>query len=533
MKRFPKWAEILLLVVLLVPSAIFAWENLDMPQFGFQHDDTIYYVCAKAWATGQGHRIISLPDQPWQTKYPPVFPLLLSLVWRIAPEFPANLKIATVLCWLMTPPLLWLIRILYRRYDFPAWWAWVMVAVLAVNPYLQIFSTSLLSETLFTLFVLSVFVIAPRSAILAGLLGGIAYLTRTAALPLVIAVPAVYAMRREWRKAVFFVLAMSPFLVGWGIWTKSHMAHSSDAYLLYYVDYVGYRSYIVNGSNFYKIVWSNVDSLLNSAASIVAPFSDPGLTKMLVQTIGVGISIGIYRLARDRAEVRAYAIYGALSAAMLVVWHYPPTPRFLFPLFPLLLAGFSYQLARTFQIIRNAYADPRQRRASVVFAAVLVLAAVPIARMNWSFIFEVAPETQAAYRKLRGDNMAAARRISSELPRDAGIMAGNDGMIYLLTSRRGMSMMLPVNLWYEERLDDMVARERGMPQVAREHGLDYFYVNRAAKGDFRDDVHRRVLDVFDASPQLRAEFTIGDAVLYRVLPRSADALRITRKQASP
>ena len=50
---------------------------------------------------------------------------------------PGNLKVATVLCWLMTPPLLWLIRILYRRYDFPAWWAWVMVAALAINPYLQ------------------------------------------------------------------------------------------------------------------------------------------------------------------------------------------------------------------------------------------------------------------------------------------------------------------------------------------------------------------------------------------------------------
>ena len=55
-REFPTWAEALLLLVLLVPSAVFAWENLDMPQFGFQHDDTIYYVCAKAWATGEGHR---------------------------------------------------------------------------------------------------------------------------------------------------------------------------------------------------------------------------------------------------------------------------------------------------------------------------------------------------------------------------------------------------------------------------------------------------------------------------------------------
>ena len=53
-KRLPALAEALLFLVLLVPSAVFAWKNLDMPQFGFQHDDTIYYVCAKAWATGTG-----------------------------------------------------------------------------------------------------------------------------------------------------------------------------------------------------------------------------------------------------------------------------------------------------------------------------------------------------------------------------------------------------------------------------------------------------------------------------------------------
>ena len=105
-------------------------------------------------------------------------------------------------------------------------------------------------------------------------------------------------------------------------------------------------------------------AFLNSVASIIVPFSDPVLTKMLVQTIGVGILIGVYRLARDRAQARAYAIYGPLSAAMLVVWHYPPTARFLFPVFPLLLAGFSYQLAQTVQIVRKAYADPRQRRAA-------------------------------------------------------------------------------------------------------------------------------------------------------------------------
>jgi hypothetical protein len=524
LKRFPSWAEILLLLALLVPSAIFAWENLDMPQFGFQHDDTIYYVCAKAWATGQGHRIISLPEQPWQTKYPPVFPLLLSLVWRIAPEFPANLKIATVLCWLMTPPLLWLIRILYRRYEFPAWWAWVMVAVLAVNPYLQLFSTSLLSEVLFTLLLLGVLLIAPKSAVAAGLLAGLAYLTRTAALPLVVAVPAVYAMRGEWRRAVSFVAAMVPFLAAWAVWAGAHNAHTHDPYLMYYVDYVRYQLYIVNWSNFYVVFWHNFESLLNSAASIVVPFGDSIFTRMLVQTIAVGIIVGVYRLARDRQQTRAYAIYGVLSSAMLVVWHYPPTPRFLFPIFPLLLAGFSYQLAQTVTLIRKAYADPRQKVAAVVVAVVLLLLVVPVIWINCSFLFEVAPATQAGYRKLRAENVAAARRIDAALPPNAKIMvpndttafSANDVTIYLLTGRSAMSMMFPTSFWYEERFDKMVEQQRGMPQVAHEHGLGYIYFDRAAKGNLPDGVQARIRKTFDSMREISPVFTSGEAVLYEI-----------------
>ena len=60
-----------------------------------------------------------------------------------------------------------------------------------------------------------------------GVLGGVAYLTRTAALPLVMAVPAVYAMRREWRHAAFFVAGHGS-VSGWlGMWIGGHMAKAA------------------------------------------------------------------------------------------------------------------------------------------------------------------------------------------------------------------------------------------------------------------------------------------------------------------
>src|SRR5438128_7525740 len=74
---------------------------LRTPAAGIFHDDGVYLVTAKALATGQGYRIASLPGEIFQTKYPPLFPLLLAAAWKLYPRFPDNvavLKCAPLLC---------------------------------------------------------------------------------------------------------------------------------------------------------------------------------------------------------------------------------------------------------------------------------------------------------------------------------------------------------------------------------------------------------------------------------------------------
>jgi hypothetical protein len=58
---------------------------------GVFHDDGIYVSTAKALAEGRGYSLINLPGAPAQTKYPPLYPAVLSIIWKLCPTFPDNL----------------------------------------------------------------------------------------------------------------------------------------------------------------------------------------------------------------------------------------------------------------------------------------------------------------------------------------------------------------------------------------------------------------------------------------------------------
>ncbi|HEY4086773.1 MAG TPA: hypothetical protein VGM43_12585 [Bryobacteraceae bacterium] len=144
---FHWWAIALLAISLLVLVPIY-WIVLHAPAVGMFHDDGVYLVTAKALATGHGYRIISLPDEIPQTKYPILFPFVLSLVWRLAPNFPANtlllkfvpLSFALVWYWLA-------FRLIARETSRAV--AGICVALTAMGLWTVYLGTALLSETLY------------------------------------------------------------------------------------------------------------------------------------------------------------------------------------------------------------------------------------------------------------------------------------------------------------------------------------------------------------------------------------------------
>ena len=60
-----------------------------LPFVGLQQDDGHYLVAARSIADGWGYRAAQAPGKPWQTKFPPVFPLSLSVGWSLSSDWPA------------------------------------------------------------------------------------------------------------------------------------------------------------------------------------------------------------------------------------------------------------------------------------------------------------------------------------------------------------------------------------------------------------------------------------------------------------
>src|SRR2546422_930358 len=141
----------LVIAALAVAYAV-AWRA---PAVGTFHDDGVYAVTAKALAEGRGYRILSLPDEIAQTKYPFLFPALLAAVWRVFPRFPENavyLKAVPLGCavtwWCAGYFLVWR-KTRDRRV------ALAVTALVAASPWVLFLSTALLSEMLFALLTVS------------------------------------------------------------------------------------------------------------------------------------------------------------------------------------------------------------------------------------------------------------------------------------------------------------------------------------------------------------------------------------------
>ncbi|HXP84590.1 MAG TPA: hypothetical protein VN841_07715 [Bryobacteraceae bacterium] len=528
----------LILVLLLLPSAAFLWRNSDIPHFGDAHDDAVYFVSAKSLASGEGYRIESLPGDPAQTKYPPLYPLLLSLAWRINPHFPENLPIAAWLSWLALPACLLLLSVYYPRLGITGGRVPILLALLAINPYVIWIASHLHSELFFLALALGSMLLVERAAddnagpsvaLAAGALAGLAYLARSAGIVMLASAPVYLVLRHARRQAGrhgrrqawLFAAAMLPFAVGWMIWAHLHQLKTSDPALLYYTSYTAYQLQNVSLSNFHLVVWKNMDELLWGLGSLILPkVTDTLFEKIVSQVLAVAMVAGVVRMVR-RGQGVQYALFAAGSAFLLLIWHFPPNERFVLPVFPLALAGLLGEVERLGGQLRIAAAhqDAVRRIAAAILAVPGVLILGGGLALQVSLDAVALPEASRQHREALSGDRAAYSWMRANLPAGSVVLAGEDPSLFLFTGYHALSLPIPPVLWYTEDHAGAVELIRDLVPYARQHGISHVYFARSYVRQTIPEQDRIAMeDSIRSNPDLIRIFSQGEATVYRIRP---------------
>ena len=134
-------------------------------------------------------------------------------------------------------------------------------------------------------------------------------------------------------------ICILPFLVGWTAWAHLHRITTADPELTFYTDYLGFQFLNVGWHNILPVISTNFRELLAGIGNLAIPrLSESLFLKVATALAAVAMVGGVWRLAK-RGQFRHYALFGSVSVAILLVWHFPPNERFVLPLYPLLLAG--------------------------------------------------------------------------------------------------------------------------------------------------------------------------------------------------
>ena len=453
------WIAMAILALVLLPSAAIAWQWRAMPHLGAWHDDAVYVVSAKSLATGAGYRLLNLPGEPAQTKYPPLYPLLLSLVWRIAPAFPANLPLAMLLQWSMLPALAALLWIWFRRVGFGIAAAVALTTLVVLCPMTTMFATTPLTEIPFLIAILASLLligegaITVERAVLAGLCAAAAVLIRTNGIVLAAAIP--LALWRtdhstRLRRIAGFLAPVIAAFAAWEIWCALVRVPASSDLLSYYTDYAGFYRHTFSLADLPRRLWLNLDGLLTSIGRLVAWSTSEGVAYRqlcwFLSILAIGGWIELWRRGQ-----RGAAWFAAFFGGVLIVWNFPPDQRFAYPLLPFAAAGIGVMGGKVVSRLPVEWALGRvsNRIAASVMACCITAALLAIVCLDLHAYRDTLPSWIAEQRERSNQMRPVYVWIARETPPASTVAAYDDPLLYLYTGRHAVSVAVLPTLVYQ------------------------------------------------------------------------------------
>jgi hypothetical protein len=416
-----------LLVLALIAKPV--WDGRDQSQFGPGQDDGVYMVSAKSLAAGDGYRQANLPGHPYATKYPPLFPLFLSIAWRLEPDFPRTLVTASILQDCLLPVYLALLLLVLRQIGLSWLRTFLIASMMFVSFSFVFLAVTLYSELLFGCFLLAAIWAIERAAVaesvrwavFGGLLTGLAYLTRNAALPMLAAVPIFFFLRKRLRLSLFFFAVALPIALGWHVWGAFHA--SAVVKTPYLDEYLR----VIRATGLGPHLLSQLATL---SASIAEAFL-PGIIEFLHglplhHMVLAAVISGWVRIGRRR-QWPLFLIFAALYLAMITCWWFQGLGRLIVPVWPMVLVGIAEEASHFAGLVSQSV----KRKAAPRW--VLVALGVYLVIRNDVVTWQKAESVYAVERGQRAKDRQAYAWIAEHAGDGSIVMAWKDTVAYLYT----------------------------------------------------------------------------------------------------
>jgi hypothetical protein len=467
------------LVGLLLCATIY-WLRLN-DVFGHPYvDDAYYVVLAKSLATGQGYALINSLSPNLQPMYPPGYAFLLSLLWRITPDFPSNilwLKALSVVAVLAGGVLTYFYCLRHRR--LPEWLSLLIALATVTSPSLVFFATTtLMSECVFLLLQMLTLVVAAEAvkqhhaniahltalcAALVGLCAAAAFLTRSIGVALILAILIWFLKERMKRPLLIAVATFALLVLPWQFYARAHtpseeLKREQQGYITQsYATQFWQRNAGENAAG--TITLKDLPERIGNNVSLIAgQYLGLLYVSRLIQIAGptalgtVSVLLGFLALIglldALRQALTAAEIYMALSLGFIALWPWDPL-RFLLPLIPLLLLYLvqgGTALWVWWQRKKAGGSEPNQRL--IATAAVALIVALNLIA-NFEFIGNL--ETQR--RQNTGEAATFAEIgallnwVKDNVAENEACASLNPGLVYLYTNRKTVSAQDPLDNW--------------------------------------------------------------------------------------
>ncbi|MDA0205257.1 MAG: hypothetical protein O3A53_09880 [Acidobacteria bacterium] len=429
--------------------------------FGAYHDDTLYFSAAKALAAGDGSVLPNLPDSPAQTKYPPLYPLLLSLVWRVQPEFPENLSWAWSLNLAFGVVLVLASVGVLRRLGSSRKEALGLAAIFALNPYTILWTNLLLSDVLFAALTLLAVLAADRAVVqregsfwswwaAAIVLAWLATTTRTLGVAILGGLFVFAIVNRRYLAGAATCFGVLPLV--WRLLAGSSAGGSAptspvsgfDQTWLFYTDYVAFWKLSVPSLD---VLWAQVQfnglELLKFPAVNAFLYNAEGMASIYMQTTAIAISAAILHGVYVRAKNCGHSSIHWMAVCyvpFILLWNYTLMSRFWLAFMPLFLVGAAVELRRLTGGIRKVFAQSSQldQRIAAGFFGLALSALVLNGAWRYAVVVPKGLRSVAAHRE---KTLAAKQEAYDWLAHSnetGPVISYEDALLYLYTGAQGM-----------------------------------------------------------------------------------------------